>query len=559
APDPAAGGGDAVGAPASPEDSDSSGTNVQETGIDEPDIVKSQGSIVYALAAGGLQAIGTGGDGGPHLRDTLELSTWNNQLLVAGDRVLVIGYVDTPIGPQPIEDDPNAGVAYPDVYEPSTILTEVDVSDPSHLRVVRTETVDGLFVAARLNGTTARIVISSVPRAIAEPKLRGKATGWRPSARLRKAGAKRGKRVLLGGCRSIRRPRAFSGLNSVTVLTIDMEKGLPGVDSDSVLSDAQLVYGSNRNLYVATQRWLPAPESADELLPSVVTALHKFDASKPGETSYDASGSVQGSLLSQWSMSDHDGSFRVASTDEPLWWDGAVRKQSESRVTVLREVDGRLVEVGRVDGLGVDQRIYAVRFIGDVGYVVTFRQIDPLYTLDLSAPANPRVAGELEVPGYSAYLHPVGEDLLLGVGQDAGDDGRTTGAQLSLFDVSDPSDPRRLAKRHLGEGASSAVEYDHHGFLWWTPAKLAVLPLTLYDGSEKGEPFTGAVGFNVGRAIGIDEAGRTGHRWRDQTGYVSRSLVVRGRLFTLSDLGLAMNALDDLGPLGWAPFPAPGS
>ena len=558
APDPAAGG-DAVGGPASPEDSSrSSGTNVQEAGIDEPDIVKSQGSVVYALAAGALHAVGTAGDDGPHVRDTLKLTTWDNQLLVAGDRALVIGYLDSPIYAVPQEDDPNARIAAPDYYEPSTIITEVDIGDPSHLRIVRTETVDGLFVAARLNGSTARVVVSSIPRAIADPELRRKPRGWRPSAVLRKAG-KRARKVALGGCRSIRRPRTFSGLNSVTVLTIDMEKGLPGVDADSVLTDAQLVYGSGRNLYIATQRWLPAPDSEDDVLPPVVTALHKFDASKPGETSYDASGSVQGSLLSQWSMSDHEGSLRVASTDDPVWWDGAVRRQSESRVTVLREVAGKLVEVGRAGGLGLDQRIYAVRFIGDVGYVVTFRQVDPLYTLDLSDPAQPRVVGELEVPGYSAYLHPVGEDLLLGVGQDADSDGRLAGAQLSLFDVSDPSDPRRLAKRHLGQGASSSVEYDHHGFLWWAPAKLAVLPLTLYDGGEKGEPFTGAVGFNVGRTIGIDEAGSAEHRWHDQTGYVSRSLVVGGRLYTLSDLGLARNSLEDLGPLGWAPFPVPAS
>jgi hypothetical protein len=550
--DPAAGG-DAVGAPASPEDTDGdSGTNVQEAGIDEPDIVKSRGAVVYALAAGGLQAVGTGADG-PHLLDTLKLKTWDNQLLVHGDRALVVGYQAGAAVPI---DDRSAGIAAPDYYEPSTTLMEVDISDPAHLRVVRTETVDGLFVTARLNGSTARVVISSVPRGINEAKLRGRAAGWRPSAVLKNRSGKHKRKLLLGKCTSIRRPRIFSGLNSVTVLTIDMEKGLPQVDADSVLSDAQLVYGSPRNIYVATQRWLAAPESEDDLLPPVVTALHKFDASKAGETSYDASGSVQGSLLSQWSMSDHDGSFRVASTDDPVWWDGAVRRQSESRVTVLREVEGKLVEAGRVDGLGHDQRIYAVRFIGDVGYVVTFRQVDPLYTLDLSVPANPRVVGELEVPGYSAYLHPVGEGLLLGVGQDADSDGRVTGAQVSLFDVSDPSDPRRLSKRHLGQG-SSTVEYDHHGFLWWAPAKLAVLPLTLWGETEKGDPFNGAVGFNVGRQIGIDEVGRTSHEWQGRPGYVTRSLVVRGRLFTLSELGLAMNGLDDLEAIGWAPFPAP--
>jgi hypothetical protein len=556
APEPAAGGaGEGSTPPAVDDSSGSSGTNVQEAGIDEPDVVKSEGGVIYALAAGGLQSVGTTGGDGPHLLDTLKLKTWNDQLLVDGDRALVIGYEPTPV---PIEGGPAAGASYPYAYEPSTTISEIDLSDPSHLRLVRTETVDGLYVAARLSGDTARVVISSVPRGIDEPKLRRRAAGWRPAAVLKKGAGKHAskRKLLLGSCTSIRRPRVFSGLDSVTVLTIDMSKGLPGVDSDSVLSDAQLVYGSPRNLYIATQRWLPAPESESDLAPPVVTALHKFDASRPGETSYDASGSVQGSLLSQWSMSDHDGSFRVASTDEPVWWDGAQRTKSESRVTVLREADGKLVEAGRVEGLGADQRIYAVRFIGDVGYVVTFRQVDPLYTLDLSDPAHPRVAGELDVPGYSAYLHPVGDGLLLGVGQDATDDGRVAGAQLSLFDVSDPSDPRRLSKRVLGQG-SSTVEYDHHGFLWWAPAKLAVLPMTLWGESEKNGYFTGAIGFTVARGTGIDEIGRTQHVVDDQTGFVSRSFVVQGKLYTLSELGVARNSLDDLGPNGWAPFPTP--
>ena len=145
---------------------------------------------------------------------------------------------------------------------------------------------------------------------------------------------------------------------------------------------------------------------------------------------------MPGVLLSQWSLSEWEGALRVASTEQPVWW-GGPRTESETTVTTLGQRGDALVRLGRVGGLGKGERVYAVRFIGDVGYVVTFRQVDPLYTLDLSAPSQPVVRGELKIRGYSAYLHPVGDDLLLGIGQDADDDGRVVGAQASLFDVSD--------------------------------------------------------------------------------------------------------------------------
>ena len=114
------------------------------------------------------------------------------------------------------------------------------------------------------------------------------------------------------------------------------------------------------------------------------------------------------------------------------------------------------MQAGRIGGLGKGERVYSVRFVGDTGYVVTFRQIDPLYTLDLADPERPRVLGELKIPGYSAYLHPIGEGLLLGVGQDATEEGRPTGTQISIFDVSDLRRPTRVHQEALGMGWTEA-------------------------------------------------------------------------------------------------------
>jgi uncharacterized secreted protein with C-terminal beta-propeller domain len=122
------------------------------------------------------------------------------------------------------------------------------------------------------------------------------------------------------------------------------------------------------------------------------TEIHRFDASRPGETRYAASGSVAGFVLNQYALSEHDGALRVASTEQPAWFDGQATRDSESFVTVLAQRGAELALLGRAEGLGRGERIYAVRFAGDKGYVVTFRQVDPLYTLDLSRKADPRVA-----------------------------------------------------------------------------------------------------------------------------------------------------------------------
>src|SRR5207244_12262434 len=137
-------------------------------------------------------------------------------------------------------------------------------------------------------------------------------------------------------------------------------------------------------------------------------------------------------LLSQFSLSEFKGVLRVASTDTPFWWGGGQPRESQSFVTTLDDNGaGAPVQIGQVGGLGKGEQIRGVRFIGDAGYVVTFRQVDPLFTVDLSDPTNPRVMGELKLLGYSAYLHPIGGDLLLGIGQDANDQAQTNGTQIS--------------------------------------------------------------------------------------------------------------------------------
>ena len=213
--------------------------------------------------------------------------------------------------------------------------------------------------------------------------------------------------------------------------------------------------------------------------------------------------------------------------------------------------DQELVEVGSVGELGLGEQIYAVRFLGDVGYVVTFRQVDPLYSIDLSDPSNPVTRGELKIPGFSSYLHPVDDNLLLGIGQDATDEGRTLGTQVSVFDVSDLDNPTRLHQWtfEFDENSSSysEVEYDHRAFLHWAQTGTTVLPVTRWSWDEETETednFFGAVAVEA-RRDGIEEIGTITHdRFQGKNGQydwgaqIRRSFVIGDAVYTLSEIGL---------------------
>jgi hypothetical protein len=526
-------------------------TNVQEEGVDEPDIVKTDGATIFTVVGQTLYAVAANGPGAPRIAGSLRLGRAGGELMLHGGRLIVIqGAAASPVEPA-VSD-----LARPAATRGQTVITEVDVRDPAALKVARTLTLDGQYVNARQNGATLRVVLSSTPRAYALPAARDRASGWVPRSRFASKVSGRRRTRSIVACGAVRRPPAFSGLGMLSILTIDLDKGLWAVDADGVMTDAQIVYGSTSHLYVTTQRWIDPQTQAGEL-PRTSTLIHRFDVGDPDRTTYEASGVVDGYLLNQYSLSEHDGDLRVASTSEPVWWQGAEDVPSQSSVTVLRRQGSTLVPIGRVSGLGRGERVYSVRFIGDVGYVVTFRQVDPLYTIGLADPTRPRVLGELELLGYSAYLHPIADDLLLGVGQDATPEGRTKGVQVSLFGVGDPARPKLLAQHALGASSSSQVEYDSHAFLYWAPSKLVVLPVQVFDSGNGAAPgFTGALALSVD-ASGIAEVGRIAHDPVD--GYpppVTRSVVIGSSLWTLSDGGVLASALDGFGRLGWLPFPS---
>ncbi len=555
---------------------DYSGTNIQELGVDEPDIVKTDGRIIVATSGNNLYVVDVTGDE-PRLagQTTLE-SGWASDLFISGDRVLVMGYGDTYATPM-VDTGFVEDVAYYAPSTPITTLIEVDIADIEKPQVKRTLFIDGNKVSARMVGDVVRIVVSSMPTGLQfeYPETNGlKAErdaeahnrqvildstidNWVPYYVLENASGQVIAEGSLLDCSRAHHPEEFSGLSMLNVVTVDLGNAMSVDDAVGVLASGDIVYSSTDAMYIASAAWRNweafDEDDAEDAISKHTTDIHKFDISDAKTTTYVATGRVDGFMLSQWSMDEYEGRLRVATTSSPDWWWGATER-SESFVTVFEEDSGELVQVGQVGGLGKGERIYSVRFIDDIGYVVTFRQTDPLYTIDLSDPTDPEVVGELKILGYSAYLHPVGDGLLLGVGQDATEEGRTLGTQISLFDVSDPADPTRIHNYTLDNGYS-AVEWDHRAFLHWPQTGLTVIPVSIWSWDEKSETESGFVGAIAIEATedGIEEIGRITHNPKDlaEEEYwwgpgIERSMVIGDSLYTYSYDGLLRSDLETL-------------
>ncbi len=444
-------------------------TNTQEVGVDEGDIVETNGTEVFVAGQDGVRIIDVAS---ARVLDTIDVPQGTHQLLLDGERLLVV--TSSWSGAE------------------DTIVSLFDVTDPSAASLLRRSHLEGRAVASRAIDGTARLVLSSTiavrlpfvypdqfgldeDRALEENRRiisDSSIEQWMPRWFEENGDGSFGDMSTSLDCANVAAPREFAGLGISWIATLDMRAGTSPVGSAGIVSSSDIVYASSSNIYMATQPWDWFNSGMDVASPSQQppTLIHQFALGANGSASWVASGEVPGRLLNQFSMGEYEGDLRVASTLDDWTGTGA----SESAVTVLRPQNGELAQIGQATGLGVTEQIYAVRFMGPLAYVVTFRQTDPLYVLDLSDPANPRVAGELKIPGYSAYLHPVGEGLLLGVGQNADLSGRTTGTQLSLFDVSDPANPQQLSTLQIG--GSSEAEWDHKAFLYWPEDGTIVIP-----------------------------------------------------------------------------------
>ena len=295
------------------------------------------------------------------------------------------------------------------------------------------------------------------------------------------------------------------------------------------------------------------------------TVIHKVEIDK-NKLTYKATGEVTGDVLNQFSMDENkDGYFRVATTKNRTW--SRFEDTSNKSYNNLYILDKELKITGKIEDLAKDERIYSVRFMQDRAYMVTFKQVDPLFVIDVKDPKAPKVLGKLKIPGFSDYLHPYDDTTLIGVGKDTKitDQDRviTTGVKLSLFDVSVVAKPKEISNYTMGgRGSSSLASTDHKAFLFEKKKNLLVLPVYLTQ--DKGEgyssfEFGGAYVFNVDKKDGFKLKGKVDHGesklvaekeiWSGHNSYdrnVKRSFYINDILFTFSDQYLKANKISDL-------------
>ena len=302
------------------------------------------------------------------------------------------------------------------------VLTMYDVADLSRPERIATLTIDGDVLDARMVGTQVRVATASSPDVDAPSPVyspdgriserskgqlraaiaRTQVDDWVPTYTLEDGSGAQVAAGRLVECTDLARPEKFSGLDTVAVTSFDMGSALQSRQAVGVIAGGQQIYATDVATYVATTDW-----STEDGV-TTRTGLHKFVTAGSGATTYRGSGEVPGTLLNSYAMSEHEGVLRIATTvSERRGWVSS-RAVTEGVVTTLQEQGGVLRQVGQVGGLGREdnESIMAVRFIEDRGYVVTFRQTDPLYVLDLADAAAPRMVGELEDPGLLGLPAP---------------------------------------------------------------------------------------------------------------------------------------------------------
>jgi uncharacterized secreted protein with C-terminal beta-propeller domain len=505
---------------------DYSTTNVQEQGVDEADLVKTDGEYLYLVSDAELVIVDAWPASEMHVVSRTPIAGNLSGIYLKGDTLAVVSNTYESNVPEDGEGD--AAPVKRHWYgwsTPQTKVTVLDVSDRADPEIIEETTLDGAHTDTRMIGGRLYVVLNNwrnmpeplvidetpeepgepaeVPGDAAESRLahdlfwEGPATDVRyeTEAEYRARLEAMSLEELLpdyettAGGETIRGDLAdlsnfyvpggededdyHNNMFSVVMFDVtDDEAGVKTVTSVAGLNGQ--VYASTDSLYVTATSW-DKPISSWWWSGDRQTDIYKFGLGA-SEVKLGGSGQVPGWIINQFALDEEEGILRIATTSDTA-------SGRSNNVFTLADAGKDLEIVGGITDLAFSERIYSVRFVGDRGYLVTFRQTDPLFTIDLSDPANPEVKGILKIPGYSSYLHPIADDLVIGVGRDATETGQVRGVQVSLFDVSDMENPKRLHTRTFGSQGDwswnswTAAEWDHHAFSYFPEQKVLALPM----------------------------------------------------------------------------------
>lgn len=537
-------------------------TNVQVQGVDEADIVKTDGTYVYAVLEGKVRIIRAHPPEAMGLMSTIDLQSDSfspTQMYVEGDRLILLGnswqtfegYGDAGVG---VGAPRMASMIAPPFYGGNRTEVRVyDVSDRAKPSLSRTVSFDGSEVSSRKIGSKLYLVLNEsvrwhVPGPVPMPLETDILPLYRDSAEGggEQAVARCGDVVILP---HIPQPQYL------VVAVVPTDSITAEVKREVVLGSATNVYASLQNLYVAAVQWNYSWRgdggSTEE------TSLYRFAFTDSG-IELKAHGRVPGRILNQFSMDEHEGHLRIATTKGQAW---DTQRPSMNNVYVLNM---NLERTGQVEDIAPGETIYSARFMGDRGYVVTFKKVDPFFALDLSDPANPRILGALKIPGYSDYLHPYDDTHIIGFGKEAvvekgGEFAWYQGMKIALFDVTDPTNPTQLHSFAIGDrGTESPLLHDHKALLFDKERNLLAFPVqvhTLSEDQKRGDPgsawgepsFQGAYVMDITLKDGFTLRGTITH-YNDQDylkagGYfwgknIERILRIEDSLLTLSAYGI---------------------
>ena len=628
-----------------------SGTNNQEEGVDEADFLKTDGYHIYMLNGNLLVIMGVPEFGELTLESNLSIQGYPMQMMLEGDRLVIASSVYYWSLPQ---DDPlrelmseEVTVSYPGEEKYSYTYTRVqnlvkytvvDISDRTAPEVERELYIEGNYHTARLVDGTMRSVthlwthIDGLRTWVYLPENYWESDSdeermviWNQSME-ETISANRaiiddltlddfaphlyevGEDGLFQhpaaseDCSEFSASADSAGRGFSTIMTIELLGEESEMQLDHITSSWAHVYASQDVMVLAEPAndwwWFWRNFGWDD-----ATNIHVFDISDPSETTYVASGRIDGTVQDQFSISEFNGVIRVATTEDAWgrWWleeteewTGPTNNVFTLAVAECMIPEGcdnessEMIQLGHVGNIAPDERIWSARFVGDRAYLVTFEIIDPLWVIDLTNPNNPVILGELEVPGVSTYIHPVDADTLLTIGIGPGPDGLGLDwsmTQVSLFDVSDPTNPTLADSLQLspayqddqcdewGCGWSwsySEATYEHKAFNYWAPEQLLAVPLSTYryiyeqiEFEDKTYTYSGYEFVSTLELINVDAEngtlsthGMVNHSefynddglsgWWSGSTSIRRSIFMGDYIYAFSAAGASVHSTDDL-------------
>ena len=552
--------------------SDYSTTNIQEEGVDEPDMMKTDGEFIYLLDDNALKVVRSWPAEDAEQLSKLDVYPGSEDMFLQGDRILVYS---------------SDWVSRSDRWFPVTNIDFIDISDRSAPVRIDRKQLDGQFVSARRIGSDVYTVTKQTPslpssfytviddswgdiyegirwdapassRALANARFKDRLRPYLEQAIddtpigdiLPSVTDEDGTRTSMMDCTDILHSKEISEPGFTTIAHIDMSRDSLKISGDAtgVAAGSTTLYASAHNLYVAQSSygWWDGVSDVNR-----VTRLHRFALEKD-ETHYAGSGQVDGYLHNQFSMSEHEGLLRVATTYDDWGWGTTTDDQrSGNNVFILDAENPQMPVIGEVTGLAPGERIYSTRFQADRAFMVTFVQVDPLFTIDLAQPTAPQAVGELKIPGYSAYLHPIGEDHVLGVGMNGDWDGFIEGVAISLFDVSDFAEPEQQDQITLECDYSwSEALWNHHAIM--VHNNTVAIPAYGYNWDGEHSSTSGLMVATIDTKTGLEQTGFVDHGelvaeiWGDTESYMPsmrRSIVMDDILFSISDIGIMVSPL----------------